>query len=160
MFESVVVLRHASAGDPAAWSDGDLARPLDPDGLTDALSLPDELASWPIDEIWTSPAIRCQHTVAAVAAHRRIPVFIAEWLWIGSDPAALADGLLKVGRSVLLCSHRQLLPDVFAALGEAPSAIEADRFALDKGAACGLRFRDGVIADVELVESRRPARLS
>lgn len=170
MLESVVVLRHAKAGDRLSWDGDDLARPLDEDGLADALSLPARLASVPIEEIWTSPAVRCQHTVAALAANRRVPVFPAEWLLVaadgGSDPtvvelaarAGIRDALDAItATSIVLCSHREAIPDLLAALGPLPLAEVP---VLDKGDALVLRFDGGVIAEAELVQPRHAIAVS
>ncbi|MGI9613207.1 MAG: SixA phosphatase family protein [Acidimicrobiales bacterium] len=165
MLESVVVVRHAKAGDRLSWSGDDLARPLDEDGLGDALSLPARLASVPIEEIWTSPAVRCQHTVAALAANRRVPVLVAEWLLaaadinIGSDPIAAARAGLDAiaATSIVLCSHREAIPDLLAALGPLPLA---DVPVLDKCDALVLRFDGGVVAEAELIQPRHAIAVS
>ena len=160
MLQSVVVLRHAKAGNRADWPHDDLARPLDPDGLADSLGLVTELADWPVDEILTSPAARCQHTVAALAAHRRVPVSAVDWLLAGTDPAEIRDRIDQVAPSVLLCSHRELIPDLLAVLGPLPVPL-ADVPVLDKGAAFGLRYGDdGSVVDVETVHPRHAVTIA
>lgn len=170
MLESVVVLRHAKAGDRLSWSGDDLARPLDEDGLADSLTLAASLASVPIDEIWTSPAARCQHTVAALAANRRVPVLPADWLLVAPDTDSDSIAARTAARatahtatraaldaitasSIVLCSHREAIPDLLAVLGPLPLA---DIPVLDKGDALVLRFDDGVIAEAELIQPRHP----
>lgn len=153
MLESVVVLRHARAGDRATWCGDDLARPLDPEGLAESLAIVAELAPWPIDEVWTSPATRCQHTVAALAANRRVPVHTADWLLPQAEVDAVRAGLEHVAPSVLLCSHRELIPNLFAALGPLPFIPPP---VLDKGAALAVRFHNGHVVGAQPLRPRLP----
>ena len=91
----MIVLRHAAAGDRAAWSDADRWRPLDEIGLGQSLELAGAFDGFAISRIMTSPYVRCQQTVAALAALRRVPRLGRRRLLIRTvdGEAALASSL-------------------------------------------------------------------
>jgi len=65
----LVLVRHADAGDPAAWSGPDAARPLSGKGRKQAQRLARFLREIGLepDAIITSPKIRAAETAAAIA---------------------------------------------------------------------------------------------
>ncbi len=102
----MLLLRHARAGDREAWTGDDRLRPLDAKGRRRAEELVVRLAGRAIDEIHTSPALRCVQTVAAIADARGIELRLRDELteeeqW--ERGAAVVRGL--AGRDVLVCGH-------------------------------------------------------
>lgn len=156
MPQTIVVLRHAEAGDKRAWSADDGSRPLDEVGLAQSAALPDTLASWPVEEILTSPTARCRHTVVGLAAVRRVPVTDVDWLALGGSVAsgarALLDASADPGRSVLLCTHGEVLAELLVTLA---GAAAPDDPMLRKGAAWVVRY-DATGAPVEVVHVPAP----
>ena len=61
---SVILLRHASAGDRSTWDGDDMLRPLDKRGRKQAAKLRDELRSRGVKRVVSSPYVRCMQTVA------------------------------------------------------------------------------------------------
>jgi 8-oxo-dGTP diphosphatase len=61
---SVVLLRHASAGERSAWDGDDMLRPLDKRGRKQASKLRDELRARGVKRVVSSPYVRCMQTVA------------------------------------------------------------------------------------------------
>jgi phosphohistidine phosphatase SixA len=61
---SVILLRHASAGDRDAWSGDDRLRPLDERGRAQAVALRDLLRARGVQRVLSSPYVRCTQTVA------------------------------------------------------------------------------------------------
>jgi phosphohistidine phosphatase SixA len=61
---SVILLRHASAGDRAKWEGDDMLRPLDKRGRKQAEKLRDELRARGVKRVVSSPYVRCMQTVA------------------------------------------------------------------------------------------------
>jgi phosphohistidine phosphatase SixA len=141
---TVIVLRHAAAGDRAAWPGVDRARPLDRVGLAQSLELTTALDGLPIGSIWTSPFVRCQQTVAAIAALRRLPVNDRHWLAEGVTAARVEQGLATVDGDVLLCTHGET-----ARLVRGVLAADRPLDDLAKGAAWVFRLAGGVVASVE-----------
>ena len=76
----MILLRHALAGDRDEWVGDDSERPLDERGERQARELVDRLAELPIDEILTSPAVRCVQTVQPLAAARGLEVVVRDEL--------------------------------------------------------------------------------
>jgi len=139
----LILVRHASAGPKADWPGDDQSRPLDAGGAADARTLAGLLACFaPTARVISSPARRCTDTVrpfaetfggavetdACLAPHGRTQAFSSR-----TDRAdalrRLLSALVAQRRPVVLCLHRENLPDVLAdacsALG-APGALPAD----------------------------------
>ncbi len=102
----MILVRHASAGDRDEWVGDDGERPLDERGVRQADELVERLAEFPVDEILTSPAVRCVQTVQQLAAARGLEPVVRDEL---SEQRQSTDGADLVrelaGRNVVLCGH-------------------------------------------------------
>ena len=164
----LIVARHASAGRKADWAGDDFARPLDAAGEADARVLAGLLACFaPAARVISSPALRCTETVRPYAAgsggtveaeaclipHGRSPHFSSRTEQAGAL-RHLLSALVAQRRPVVLCLHRENLPEVLAAtcaaLG-APAAVPADP-ALPKGGFWVAHAADGELAGLERYE--------
>jgi 8-oxo-(d)GTP phosphatase len=76
----VLVIRHASAGDSAAWEGDDRLRPLDARGLAQTSRLVELLEGNAISLILSSPALRCLQTVEPLARSRGLEIEVREEL--------------------------------------------------------------------------------
>jgi 8-oxo-dGTP diphosphatase len=117
---SVVLLRHARAGDRDEWEGDDLRRPLDERGRRQALALR-SLAERGVGRIVSSPYVRCIETVEPLAA--------ALGLSIDAD-ARLAEG---AGRDEALTLLSELDGGVACTHGDVVEALLGHT--LKKGAA-------------------------
>jgi len=102
----LLLVRHASAVAREDWDGDDLARPLDERGLGQAVELVTTLASYEIDGILTSPAVRCIDTVAPLAAARGLTLDEREDLdeeHHGLAGIALLTSL--AAQNVVVCGH-------------------------------------------------------
>lgn len=107
---TVLVMRHAHAGDRERWRGDDRRRPLSPHGRRQASLLVDALARWSVDRVLSSEYARCVDTVAPLAERLGVEV--------EHHPALLEDapledvfaliGTLGAGATVL-CSHGDLI---------------------------------------------------
>jgi phosphohistidine phosphatase len=90
------LLRHADAGDPAAWDGPDASRPLSPKGERQSERLGRFLAGigFRPDAIITSPKLRASQTAELVAQQLGVGVRLDERLGSGVDLAAL-EGILR-----------------------------------------------------------------
>jgi phosphohistidine phosphatase SixA len=123
----LILVRHAWAGKRGTWDD-DSERPLDERGEQQAQELVERLASYPIDEILTSPFTRCVQTVVPLAAARGLEPILRHELgeeqqW--RDGAALVRAL--AGRDVVVCGHGGLE----AALVDPPKWRKSAAFVVD-----------------------------
>ena len=138
---SLYLLRHADAGDSAAWTDDDANRPLSKKGRGQARRLGNLLADLGVrpDRILTSPRVRAQETAKLVGKRvGRGPVVDDRLDW-GFDAAALASMLQEQAEgdtSLMLVGHDPVFSDLASWLVGAP-------LALAKGALVRIDLADG-----------------
>lgn len=116
---SVLLIRHAKAGDRDKWDAPDDLRPLTAKGEAQAEALVDLLAGFEVDRVLSSPYLRCTQTVAPLAAARGLAVEPCDDLAEGEGRAgiALAQRLLAEPRYTVLCSHGDVVEETLDALG-------------------------------------------
>ena len=116
---SVLLVRHAKAGDRDRWDAPDDLRPLTAKGEAQAEALVDLLAGYDIDCVLSSPYLRCTQTVAPLASARGLAVEPCDDLAEGEGRAgiALTRSLLKEPAYTVLCSHGDVVEEVLDALG-------------------------------------------
>jgi 8-oxo-dGTP diphosphatase len=124
----VILVRHASAGDPATWEGPDRERPLDGKGERQARDLVKLLEAFPVSEIHTSPAVRCIETARPIAEARGLALVLRAEL---AEDRYMADGASVVeqlaGTDALVCGHGGLE----SALVGAPKWHKAEAFVVD-----------------------------
>ncbi len=118
----LAVLRHAKAVKRAVWSGPDDDRPLDRRGRAEAKRLVSLLSAFGVDAAVSSPARRCLDTVGPFADANGLLVAL-EPLFSETDHAATpgrsrrrSAQLLREPGSLVVCSHRPVLPDLIGAL--------------------------------------------
>ena len=135
------LLRHAHAGDPAAWDRHDDLRPLSDKGRQQAERLGRLLAAagFVPDAVLTSPRVRARETADLVAEHLDVQVRIDRRLGGLLDLASVEAILDDAGSPVrpILVGHDPDFSDLLAQLTGSP----------------GLRMRKGAFA---LLDVERP----
>jgi 8-oxo-(d)GTP phosphatase len=116
---SVLLVRHAKAGDREKWDAPDDLRPISVKGEAQAGALVELLAGYEIDRVLSSPYLRCTQTVAPLAAARGLAVEPCDDLAEGEGRAgvALARRLVPQPGYTVLCSHGDVVEEVLDALG-------------------------------------------
>lgn len=117
---TIYLVRHGSAGVRRNGDPTDTERHLDDVGLAQsqavaALVTADEPDPAPITAVMSSPAARCSETVAPLAVTLGLEVVLEPRLFEGTsiDEAwSLVEGLAAAGRSAVLCSHGDVIPEV------------------------------------------------
>ena len=126
----ILLLRHASAGDSAAWEGDDRERPLDKRGRKQANVLVDQLGSFEPVVLVSSPYLRCLQTVEPLAQSLGVTIDVREELGYErheQEARALVESL--VGLTAVVCGHGGL---EFVMLGdEAPKWRKGATFVLD-----------------------------
>ncbi|MGI8982917.1 MAG: SixA phosphatase family protein [Acidimicrobiales bacterium] len=136
---SVLLVRHAKAGDAARWEAPDDLRPLTPKGEAQAEALVALLGDFAVDRILSSPYLRCTQTVAPLAAARGLAVEPCDDLAEGAGRAgaALVHRLLADATYTVLCSHGDVVETILESLGVRPETFtrKGATWVLDAGAA-------------------------
>jgi len=105
---SLLVHRHARAGDREAWQGDDRVRPIDERGRNQAQALVDALSGFAIDRIVSSPYVRCVESVEPLAEARGLEIELDERLAahrLDDVPEVLEE--LK-GEHAVVCTHGEL----------------------------------------------------
>ena len=114
------LLRHAHAGDPAAWEGSDATRPLSEKGLAQAERLGSFLAAiaFKTGAVITSPKLRAAQTAGVVARHLDVAVLEDDHLAGPLDVAALEGLLSRAGdpERPILVGHDPDFSELLASL--------------------------------------------
>lgn len=105
---SLLLIRHAFAGDSSQWEGDDRLRPLDERGRRQAMALVDALSGFELDRIVSSPYLRCVQTVEPLAHARGLPIEHDEGL--SADRLDEVPEVLKSlrGENAAVCTHGDL----------------------------------------------------
>jgi phosphohistidine phosphatase SixA len=105
---SLLLIRHATAGDRNAWVGDDRVRPVDDRGRRQSDALVDTLAGYTIDRIVSSPYLRCVQTVEPLAEARGLEIELDEEL--GATRLDEVGEVLERlrGEKVAVCTHGDL----------------------------------------------------
>jgi phosphohistidine phosphatase SixA len=102
----MLLIRHARAGERAAWSGDDRRRPLDERGRKQSADLVEALSDYRLTRILSSPYNRCVQTVEPLAQARDLEVEIRDEL---GEEQQLEKGveLLRslLDQDVAVCGH-------------------------------------------------------
>lgn len=125
---AVIALRHAKAVPPASWDGPDATRPLLHRGIDQAASVAPAIAAYRPARLVSSPAARCLATMEPLAATTGLAVKPATDISqdaYENDEAkvrALVHRRLEKRRTVVLCSHGPVLPEIVAAVAKETGA--------------------------------------
>jgi len=143
----ILVVRHAHAGDPAAWQHDDDLRPLSDRGCVQAERLVAVLSSPRPEVVYSSPSLRCIATVLPLARAQKLPVATLDELYEGGSAAGMLDRLGSQRRSPMVaCTHGDILEDLIghlASIGISPPSQHAA-----KASTWTLEVTDGRISSV------------
>jgi 8-oxo-dGTP diphosphatase len=137
----ILLVRHGSAGDSAAWEGDDHERPLDGRGRKQAKGLVNELARFDPTVVVSSPYLRCLQTVEPLARSLGAAVDVrAELGYERPDHEARALVESLAGITAVVCGHGGLETVVLG--DDAPKFRKGATFVLDD--------------ELRLVEALRP----
>ena len=114
----LLVVRHASAGNPSEWKGDDRLRPLDEKGWRQARGLPALLAARPFDRLVSSPALRCTQTLEPLAIERGLDVETSPELMEGSSGEEALRLLRELADRAAVCTHGDVLEHLFGEAGK------------------------------------------
>jgi len=118
----VVILRHGKARSRATWKDGEASRPLLSDGNAQAEALPKLLKAFGAKSVFSSPWTRCLSTIAPYAQSDKVKVKVSPELTEFANEKkpeqtkALISNLINLNKSLVICTHRPVFPNIVATL--------------------------------------------
>jgi ADP-ribose pyrophosphatase YjhB (NUDIX family)/phosphohistidine phosphatase SixA len=117
----LIVLRHAKAEPRKSWpGDDDRERPLVPEGVMQAEQVVSVIGSYGVERVVSSSSRRCWATVGPYADVADLDLEVTDDLSEeDATPKAVAQlvsELLDRAEPAVLCTHRKVLPHVYAAL--------------------------------------------
>ncbi|MBA3366903.1 MAG: histidine phosphatase family protein, partial [Actinobacteria bacterium] len=113
---TVLLVRHASAGDRSDWEGDDALRPIDAGGRRQAKGLAE--LEYGVTRVLSSPAVRCVQTVAPLAERLGLPVEERGELDEGSSRDTVGVLLEELAdETAVLCTHGDVIQDL---IGEEP----------------------------------------
>jgi phosphohistidine phosphatase SixA len=118
---SVILLRHASAGDRRTWDGDDMLRPLDKRGRKQAATLRDELRARGVRRVVSSPYVRCMQTVAPLG----LDVVPDERLAEGASERDTRE-LLATLDDAVACTHGDVVENVLGRSLKKGAAVVLD----------------------------------
>ena len=122
---TIVLLRHASAGDRLDWERDDMLRPLDDRGRAQALALRDTLLRRGVSLVLSSPYVRCSETVAPLAASLGVAVELDDRLAEGAGGAG-ARALLAERDGCVACTHGDIVEELIGRTLRKGAAVVLD----------------------------------
>lgn len=153
---TLLVVRHAHAGDRQAWEGPDERRPLSGKGRRQAAGLVELLADFAIDRVLSSHYVRCLETVVPLAGDRRRSIEVHPALAEGSsvaDAGALVAETAVVGTTVVLCTHGDVVWNLLVTLAHHPGDLP-----MAKGSTWVVEAQGGRLAPVRYLPPPSPAR--
>lgn len=143
---TLVVVRHAKAHKRGTWDGPDTKRPLSALGEEQAEALAPLLHAFGISRLLSSSSTRCAQSLRPYADMQVLPVSevdaLSEEEYDGAAAAALLAEVMALPAGSALCSHRPVLPHLFALLG-----LTEEPLAPADLVVC--HHRDGVVVSTE-----------
>jgi phosphohistidine phosphatase SixA len=147
---TVLLVRHAKAGDQQRWPRDDRARPLEPTGQAQAVWLAELLPWFGPKRVLSADKVRCQQTVEPLAEGLGLTVEVDSRFdeeAYGDDPDLTLEHVRELGADggvTVVSSQGGLIPGVVGALAKADgTAVDRDPAAQHKDGR--LRSRKGSV---------------
>ena len=143
---SVLLVRHARAGERDEWQGDDRARPLDELGWRQAEELVRLLSRFDVEEIISANFDRCIQTVEPLSQSLGLPIREEDLFSELGYPAHEDEAihlLRKLGESLsttVVCSQGDVIPDLLDRLASLDHVDLPDPLPLKKGSVCVLTF--------------------
>ncbi|MGH3772139.1 MAG: NUDIX hydrolase [Pseudonocardiaceae bacterium] len=126
---TVLLVRHAEAGERETWRGNDALRPLSAEGHRQAKALRALLPLFGAARVYSAPPTRCRQSVEGLAADLQVPIItepgLAEDGYL-ADPAAGLARLIEIaaepGGPAVVCSQGKVIPDLVRTLTDSAGA--------------------------------------
>jgi 8-oxo-dGTP diphosphatase len=152
---TVYLLRHARAGRRSAWKGDDELRPLSKVGRRQAAALLDVLADAEVEQIVSSPYVRCVQSVETLAKDRKLEIDVVDELAEGSP---LEDALRlfeKVsGHPTVLCTHGDIVEALLTHFKA--NGVKVGKLRMEKGSIWAFQTRNGRVTKATYLPPPKP----
>jgi 8-oxo-dGTP diphosphatase len=152
---SVLLVRHASAGNRGDWNGDDAARPLDETGQDQADELVRLLSRFEVEDIVTADPVRCVDTVRPLSESIGVPAreepLLSEHGFPGHEEEAveLIRNLGRPGGAAVACSQRGVIDEIVERLAVADDVEVGETLGIKKGGVWALAFDDHRLVGAE-----------
>ena len=146
--QSVLIVRHGTAGRKARYSGDDRNRPLDARGRAQAESLVPQLLAFGASDIYAADRVRCSQTVEPLAREMDLPISLEASLTeeaYAEDPKAARRRILEIaasGGTPVICTQGKVIPYVID-WWCAREGVQPDKSRNRKGSTWILSVADG-----------------
>lgn len=152
---TLLLVRHAKAGDPHDWDGPGLTRPLTDKGRRQAMALIDVLTPYEPQRMLASTALRCIQTLEPLAAKLGYHVEPSEDIAEGAPLRRAVDLVRGLSCTTVLCSHGDTIPGLLEAFAELDGLQLPHRAECAKGSVWvldgdGGRYTEGVYVPLPL----------
>jgi 8-oxo-(d)GTP phosphatase len=160
---SVLLVRHASAGNRSKWDGDDRLRPLDERGEEQAEELVRLLSRFEVDEIRSADYLRCVETVRPLSESIGVPVeethLLADDGFPGREREAveMVRGLGRPGGAAVACSQGGVVDEIVERLAADDDLAIEEPLNLKKGGVWALSFDDHRLVAAERLPPPRVA---
>jgi 8-oxo-dGTP diphosphatase len=152
---TVYLLRHARAGRRSAWKGDDELRPLSKVGRRQAAATVEVLADADIEQIVSSPYVRCVQSVEPLAKARDLDVDVVDEL---TEGAPLDDALRlfeKVsGHPTVLCTHGDIVQALLTHFKG--NGVKVGKLRMEKGSVWAFETRNGRVTKATYLPPPKP----
>jgi broad specificity phosphatase PhoE len=152
---TVYLLRHARAGRRSAWKGDDELRPLSKVGRRQVAGLVALLGDAELEQIVSSPYVRCVQTVEPLAEQRGLEIDVVDELREG---APLEDALRLVekvaGHPTVLCTHGDIVEGLLTHFKA--NGVKVGKLRMEKGSVWALETRNGQVTKAAYLPPPKP----
>ncbi|MGV0834919.1 8-oxo-(d)GTP phosphatase MutT1 [Mycolicibacterium thermoresistibile] len=116
--QTVLIVRHATAGSKSRWQGDDRLRPLDKNGRAQAESLVSVLLAFGADRLHAADRVRCEQTLAPLADELGLSITSEPSLNEESYAHSRKDGrrrlldIVAAGDTPVICTQGKVIPDL------------------------------------------------
>jgi 8-oxo-(d)GTP phosphatase len=146
--QTVLVVRHGTAGSKSRFSGDDAKRPLDKRGRAQAEALVGQLMAFGATDVYAADRVRCHQTVEPLAAELGVPIENEPTLTeeaYAKNPKRGRNRMLRIaaeGGTPAICTQGKVIPDLIAWWCER-DGIRPDGSRNHKGSTWVLSLSDG-----------------
>lgn len=156
--ETVLVVRHGTAGQKARFSGDDTQRPLDKKGRAQANALVGQLLAFGATDVYAADRLRCHQTVAPLAdelnaAIHNEPVLTEETY--AENPGPARDRVFEIAATSgtpVICTQGKVIPELIAWWCER-DGVQPDKSRNRKGSTWALSLAGGRLVAADHIDS-------